>query len=243
MVDQRDPRRGKKSRRATSQILQGYTDDGDFVEFDHEIGRPVMRSRIVDLGDGRFQIRAASQEEADRLMEKVRKRAASEGKNAKIEKFERGEMKPEIKASMMTHPGVWRREAAKIGLAVGSLVYPPVWRLLGDATRLREWMHGVDASTADGKAPDLVPTSPGHALLAGEDEHVLYFIQLSDEITYLVVILFGRACFAVPVDTTCGAVPSRAWRLKWRQPKKDGSTTWDALLADAAVRYVDAHAA
>ncbi|HEY5193123.1 MAG TPA: hypothetical protein VIJ39_04515 [Solirubrobacteraceae bacterium] len=227
-----------------SPVLRGHTDDGDFVAYDYEQGRPVMGSRIVDLGGGRFQIRAGSQEEADRLMEKIRIRAAAEDKEAKIEEVEQGEAKPEIKAKVMTRPGVWRREAAKIGLAVGSIVYPPDWRLSQDAALLREWMHGRDASTPGGKAPPLVPTpSPADASFAQDDEHLLYFMQLGDETTYLVVTLFGRSCFAVPVDTTGAPVPTQAWRLNWRKPKKDGSTTWDDLLRDAVVRRVGAQAA
>lgn len=244
IANQRDPRRGKKARRATSPVLRGHTEDGDYVAYDYEMGRPVMGSRIVDLGGGRFQIRAGSQHETDRLMEKIRMRAAAEGKETKIEQVERGAAKPEIKANVMTRPGVWRREAAKIGLAVGSVVYSPAWRLSQDASLLREWMHRRDTSTPDGKAPALVPThSPADVSLAQEDEHMLYFMRLGDDTTYLVVTLFGRSCFAVPVDTTGAPVPTQAWRLDWRYPKKDGSTTWDDLLRDAVVRRAKAQAA
>lgn len=242
LVDQRDPRRGR-TRRIGSPLLRGHSVDGDFFTFDYETKRPVMGSRIVDLGNGRQQIRAGSVAEAERLMERVRKRAAAEGKEVKIEEEERGEARPTINARVMMRTDVWRREAAKIALAVGSFVYPPTWRLSEDAHRLREWMHNRDSSTEDGQAPPLVPThvEPGSWITEG-DEHLIFFMHLKDGV-YACVCLFGSSYFAVPVDTTGMAVPQQAWRLDWRRPSKDGSTTWDGLLIDAVKRRIDAQAA
>lgn len=237
-VDQRDPRRGKKARRVSAPLLRGFTLDGDYIAFDHDSGRPVMRSRIVDLGEGRFQIRAGSEVEAERLMSKLRERAAREDKQATLESREVRQDHPRIEGRIVVRMGVWRREAAKIGLAVGSLVYPPSWRHSDDAYRLREWMRDRDPSTDDGKAPPLVPSSPpgGGVSLARGDEHLLFFMRLRDGATYLFVILFGEACFAVPVDTAGGSVPHQAWRLEWRNPDRDGVTTWDDLVLDVALR-------
>jgi len=198
----------------------------------------------VDLGEDRQQIRVSNQEEAERLLERARKRAAAEGKEIKIEQEERGEFQPEITVNFSMRTDVWRREAAKIALAVGSLVYPPDWRASADAHRLREWMHNRDSSTEDGQAPPLVPDHiPSGALFAESDEHLLYFMGLRDGNTYVNVFLFGCSYFAVPVDTSGMAVPQQAWRLDWRKPSKDGSTTWDDLVNDAVKRRIDAQAA
>jgi hypothetical protein len=241
MADQRDPRRGAKARRTRSQILQGHTAEGDYIAFDHELGWPVMGSRIVELGEDRSQIRAGSQAEADRLLEIVRKRAAAEGKEARIEAVEHGQARPEITARMMMRTDVWRREAAKIGLAVGSLVYPPAWRLSVDAALLREWMHNRDASTEDGAAPPLVPGGLELGVeLARDREHLLLFKQGPGRVTELVIVLFGRAAFGVPVDTSGAPAPTIAWRLDWRNPKADGTTTSTALFMDAAERQISA---
>jgi len=239
LAGQRDPRRGKKARPIASPLLQGYTADGDFFTIDPYTNKPVRRSRIVDLGDGRQQIRAGSPEEAERLLERARKRAAAEGKEIKIENEERGEIQPEITVDFSMRTDVWRREAAKIALAVGSRVYPPAWRSSEDAHRLREWMHNRYSSTEDGQAPPLVPDhiEPGSQLAEG-DEHLLYFTSPGDGTTYLHVVLFGSSHFTVPVDTTGTAVPQRAWRLDWHKPSKDGSTTWEDLLRQAVMRRV-----
>lgn len=231
MVDQRDPRRGKKARRAVSQILKGETADGDRITWDHDRKRPVMGSRIIEGDDGHTYIRAGSEEEAERLLEIVRKRAAREGKEAKVESIERGKFKPEIKALISMRPEVWRRAAAKIALAVGSEVYPADWRTSADAERLREWMNGRDETTDDGSAPPLIPAVEGddHPFALG-DEHLLFFMKCNDEATYLGVVLFGTMTFGVPVDTTGAAVPTQAWRLDWSKPRASGATTFDDLV-------------
>jgi len=40
--------------------LEGYTDDGDHVSLDQD-GKPRMRSRIIDLGDGSNTVRPADE--------------------------------------------------------------------------------------------------------------------------------------------------------------------------------------
>lgn len=238
-VDQRDPRR-QRNRRLSSPLLRGYTADGDFVSFDYGLERPVMGSRIVDLGDGRFQIRAGSEDEAQRLMEKIHRRAISEGKKAKLEEVERGESKPRINATVVLRPDVWRRASAKIGLGVASIVYPPGWRISTDAQRLRDWMHNRDPSSDDGSVPPLIPSTPQPMVpIARADEHLLFFMQADDGVTYLVVVLFGTEHFSVPVDSGKWPVPDQAWRLDWRNPSDGGATTWNALLVDAALRFAN----
>jgi hypothetical protein len=243
LAGQLDPRRGRKARRTPSPLLRGHTADGDFIMFDPEAGRPVKRARIVELGEDRHQIRAGSQADANRLIERMRKRAASEGKEIRIEQEEQSEFQPTINVNMTVRTDVWRREAAKIALAIGSFVYPPTWRLSEDAQRLREWMHNRDSSTDSGEAPPLVPTHIPHgSWLAENDEHLLFFMYLEDGV-YVCVCLFGSSYFAVPVDTSEMIVPPQAWRLDWHKPSKDGSTTWDALLTDAVKRRIDAQTA
>jgi HNH endonuclease len=244
LAGQRDPRRGKRARLVPSPLLQGYTADGDFFTVDPETNKPVRRSRIIDLGNDRQEIRASSPEEAERLLERARKRAAAEGKELKIEGEERGEVQPEITVDFTMRTDVWRREAAKIGLAVGSLIYPPSWRSSEDAHRLREWMNNRDSSTEDGQAPPLVPDhiEPGTFVSEGA-EHLLYFMRPGDNDTFLNVVLFGCSYFAVPVDTTGMPVPQQAWRLDWRRPSKDGATTLDDLVRATVIRRINTQAA
>jgi hypothetical protein len=238
-LDQRDPRRGSRARRPASAFLAGHTEEGDFVSIDRDTGRPVMGSRVIDLGDDRTQVRASTMEEAERLLEKVRKKAAAEGKSVEVEPPEHSESQSAIKVLLTIYPELWRREAAKIALGVCSVVYPAAWRTSGDAERLREWMDGRDTSMADGKAPPLIPEQIELGIpLASEDEHLIFFKGSPEGSTYLVVTLFGSLSFGVPVDTTGGAVPNDAWRLDWRHPRRDGRTTRAKILMDAAEKVV-----
>jgi hypothetical protein len=226
-----------------SPLLRGHTADGDYITVDPETGKPLRRSRIVDLGEDRQEIRASSIEEAERLLDRARKRAAKEGKEIKIEGEERGEFQPQITVNFSMRTDVWRRGAAKIGLAVGSLVYPPSWRSSEDAHRLREWMHDRDPSTEDGNAPPLVPTHvEAGSWLPETDEHLIFFMRLRDDV-YACVCLFGSSYFAVPVDTTGLAVPQQAWRLDWHKPTKDGATTLEDLMMQAVKRLSEKEAA
>jgi HNH endonuclease len=47
-----DPRRGSKGRPVSSKLLQGYTDEGDFISIDRD-GNPKLRSRIIEFGGDR----------------------------------------------------------------------------------------------------------------------------------------------------------------------------------------------
>jgi hypothetical protein len=236
MLDQRDPRRGLKARRPASELLTGITEAGDRVTFDHVLGRPVMGYRIVELDDGRQQVRAGSRRRIA-CSRNARKRAAAEGKEVKVESVERDSAQPEVNVTMTLRTDVWRREAAKIALAVASAVYPPEGRVSADADRLRESMHGRDRTQPDGQAPPLVRAilPDGHPFAAGDD-YLLWFMRLGDGATYLSVTLFGNITFGVPVDTTGGEVHTSAWRLEWREPRTDGSTTFEDMVMVAVQR-------
>ncbi len=171
------------------------------------------------------------------MLEKVRARATADGHEAHIQNEEWSRWRPEIKANLALRPDIWRRAAAKIGLAVGSVVYPSAWRLSADAEQLRGWIHNRDPTTNDGTAPPLVPTRPpaNWGIIQG-DEHLVCFTGVGDQTTAVIVVFFGATCFAVPVDTTRVPVPTQAWRLDWRAPQRDGMTTWDQLVIDAIVR-------
>jgi hypothetical protein len=230
LLDQRDFRRVAKAKRVTSQMLQGFTADGDYISFDHETQRPVMKSRIVDLGDGRFQIRAGSRNEAERLFERIKARAAREGKTAEPEVVEEREDQPAITGTIEVRLDVWRRAGAKIALALAAEAYPASWRQGEDAAHLRDWMRDSDS-----EAPPLLPRDPpGDLNLAPHDEHVAFFQRFGDGVTYLIAILLGQQMIALPVDRTGLDVPSLAWSMDWRSGKVHAST-----LPELIMRIVD----
>ena len=214
----------------------GETEDGDFVSLD-ETGKPRLRSRIIDLGDNKFQIRTDSIEEMERLKKRVERRT---GKKITDESISHSSSRPRIQGRIVVDTLLWQREAAKIGLAVGSHVYPASWRTSADASLLQEWLHGMDASSADGKARGLalgsVDDSPFELIVNGPS-HLLLFMR-SGESTYLAVVLLGAVLFTVPVNTTGAPTPRIAWKLNPRCPKENGETTLDSLSAEAALRFI-----
>ncbi len=71
---------------------------------------------------------------------------------------------------------------------------------------------------------------------------MVFFMRLKDGVE-AGVCLFGCSYFAMPVDTSGMPVPQQAWRLDWRKPSKDGSTTWDDLVMQTVIRRTDQQAA
>lgn len=232
-----DPRRGSRARPPRSPFLRGgFTEEGDFVSLD-EHGQPQMRSRIIDLGEGRFEIRASSEEEVARLLRRVERRT---GKTAKLEAVTQHSSQPRIRNQIIVKPVIWQRMAAKIGLAVGSVVYDLDWRTGLDAGRLREWLNGEDAATEDGQSSGFVPRQVSGTPFEGfceNGEHLLLFLR-SGEGTHLAVVLFGAVSFSVPVETSGEPTRRTAWRLDPKRPRVDGLTTLDVLLAGAAQRLL-----
>lgn len=233
-----DPRRGRKGRPARSPLLEGYTDDGDHVSLDRD-GKPRMRSRIIDFGDGNFQIRADSVEEMERLKRRVESRT---GKAITDEKITHQSTNPQIRGRLTVNTLLWLREAAKIGLAIGSIVYPEDWRTGSDAGRLREWLDGEDTLAPPGQPIGLEPRqiagTPIETFIT-KPEHLVFFQRAAGR-TMVVIVLLGSAYVSLPVDTSGAAVPTIAWKLDPTRPKARGETTFDALMVDAAKRIISA---
>ncbi len=236
LVGQQDVRRADTV--VASPFLQGVTAEGDRVTIDNT-RQPRLGSRIVRREDGTVQIRVGSDEERDRLLDRERRRAARSGQQVSIVSEERGRTQPRINVSLELDLLIWRRMAAKIGLAVGSIVYPAGWRTSPDARRLRDRMNGVDRTTEDGVAPPLGPTQlPEGAPLAEEDEHLIFFVG-GDAGTILGTVFFGTLTVAVLVDTTGAPAPASAWRLHWRGGEtRLIATTTEELVGGAAVRLM-----
>lgn len=236
-----DPRRGRKGRPISSPMLRGYTDDGDFVNLD-ENGEPRLRSRIIDLGEQKFQIRADSIEEMERLKRRVEKQTGKEITDEEITHFSSN---PRVHGRMTVDTLVWLRQAAKICLAVGSQAYPEEWRTGAGAARLREWLNGEDARVPAGQPIGLVPRevsgTPIEQFVDGASH--LVFFQRAREASVLVVVLLGSAFVSLPVDTSGDPTPRIAWKLDPARPKADGRTSFDTLLGEAAVQLIAAHAA
>jgi len=230
-----DPARG---RRIPSPLFDGFTDEGVRVTADAE-GRPRLHGRIIESGD-MVRIVAGSQEHADRLRERVRRRAEAEGKAIEITEQGTSRVRPRITSNVSLDGVAWGRMAAKIALGVASAIYPEDWRASADADALRRQMRDEHPRSPTGEPMGLVPsrldTEDHLRNLVMSPQHALWFSRFSDESTGLSVLLFGELIFGQRVDTTGRPVPNAAWRLDPSNAHQDGRTTFPELVDDAVRR-------
>lgn len=234
--DIRDQRRAQ-SRRPLDPMRHGFTDEGVRVSVD-ENWKPTLGSKIIEDGD-KVRIVAGSEKEAERLLEKVRKRAEAEGKRLEMGNWEKGESRPTVCVNLKVNIIAWRRMAAKIALGVGSAIYPEDWRLSGDAEQLRTWMRDPEAPDPGGDEgrfgilPERIEDRDGIALLVDPPEHLL-LVAGSEKRTSLLMILFGELLMSMPLNTNGDRPPDVAWLLDPSTPRRDGRTSLDELT----IRYI-----
>jgi hypothetical protein len=231
----RDPRRGQRSRVPRSPLV--YLD---------EQGVPRQTPRVVDLGEGRYQVRASTEEEAQELLEEFTRRRLRDGFKVNFESREHRSGRPEIRSTVSTHVHTWTKAASKAALAIGSYVDPEEWRTGSDASRLREWMRAEDQSRADNVAPGMLPRhAPDRlkGLLSSTAEHLVFFHRRDDQVLLNVALFGGQCCYSIPVGSAEDSVPEHAWLLDSRRPRTSGETTWSQLLNETVRRVVDQTAA
>jgi hypothetical protein len=236
--DVRDPDPGR-SRPIPSPLFDGFTEDGVRVTLDAD-GHPRLHGRIIDNGDDSFRIIAGTPEHADRLRERVRRRAETEGRTTQTTSEGRSRLRPAIISQISLGFVVWARMAAKIALGVASDVFPEEWRSGPDAAALRAQVRDENPRSPTGEPMGLVPgrLEPDNHLrnLVSAPEHALWFARLGDGSTALSVLLFGELIFGQRVDSTGLDVPEVAWKLNPRRPDDDGRTTFRKLVDDAVRR-------
>jgi hypothetical protein len=224
-------RRRRGRGRVASPLRQGFTPEGVRVTAD-ENWRPHLGSKIVeDAETDEVRIHAGSEEEAQRLLERVSERAAREGKEARIQMRSATQVRPWIQTSIEVDLTVWRRMAAKVALGCASVAYPEPWRLSRPARELRRYMR-EDVRDSDGKAIGIFARriDQTHVLrrLVEPPEHLVCFIP-GDPVS-LAIVLFGELHFGAPVDRSGHAPPTLAWRLDPRTPTASVETTFEGLM-------------
>ena len=182
----------------------------------------------MDLGNDRQQIRASTPEEAQRLLERARKRAAGEGKEIKMRRRrtrEGSSRRSPLISPCIPMSGGARQQRSRSRSARMSI------HLRGDSQqmhRLREWMHNQGLHPQmNRQAPPLVPTHvEAGSWIAEGDEHLVFFMQLRDGV-YSLCVLVWHLIFCRP-----GGI-YRAWTVRSRgrqaarlvrKPSKDGLT-------------------
>jgi hypothetical protein len=221
----------------------GHIFDGVYTDEDsHRVtvrdGVPQYVGSIKQDGD-RVQITAASQERADELLARVKRRLAAEGKAVQsCTTQRRSGVRPLLSKELNFSLSVGVRMGAKLGLAFGAEAYPEDWRASAEAAQLREWLWSDEPVSAAGDAIGWQPS------LAHDHEHpfsdppnhTASFWGTGERIA-IVVLVFGTLGFTVPVAPRSAGLPPIAWESG---PSHGGSvlTTCEALLLKARDRYV-----
>jgi hypothetical protein len=211
----RDPRRAR-TRGLSSPMLKGYTDDGVFVSLDAS-GKPRLHPKIVrDEQTGEYRIYASTDEEYEKLVQRVKAQAARDGKTARFGKKTRQQSHPRITGRLGIDTGIWLRMAAKIALGVASDAYRAGWRSSEHAAELRRLMRAARPTGPHGEPLGLFPkrwdADDPIRQLVEPPEHALVFLRGSST-TNLHIVLFGEVAFGLPVASVEDPVPRAAWRL------------------------------
>jgi hypothetical protein len=202
--------------------------------------KATVRASIEWKGD-EVVIRASNRAEYDKLLGRVRRKIESEGKEfvdpgEPIEFADSGLIVVRTKLDGV----IWLRMAAKITLGCLSLALDESWLDTPDATKYQGWLWREDPVNEDGSPALGLPSSASeldHHVLA-PPEHLLYFAPLGPGRVGLSIAYFGSIILRAAVDVGKQAPPRKAWRTGPGAPPKE--TSFDALLAEAAVKYVDA---
>ena len=142
-------RRGRG--RIASPLQHGFTEDGVEVRVDNDWRLHLASGITHNKETGEIHIRASSEEDADRLLERVRKHARRRGEEAVISSRSTSHDRPLVNIPVSTNLVVWRRMTAKIALGYGSIAYPEDWRISEAADRLRCDLR-EDVADANGNA-------------------------------------------------------------------------------------------
>ncbi len=228
--DLRIPRRRGRGR-VVSPLRRGFTKEGVHVTVDED-WQPHLGSLIKeDPESGEVQIHAGSEKEAERMLQRVRERAAKEGKEAEIQTRSVTKIRPLVQINVKVDITIWRRMAAKIALGCGSVAYPEAWRLSEPALELRRYLR-EDVRNEEGKAIGTFAEriDETHVLrrLCEPPEHLICF--LPGEPVRLAIVLFGQLHFGAQADAASFPRPALAWRVDPRTPSASVETSFDGLM-------------
>jgi hypothetical protein len=202
-------------------------------------GVPRYVGSITQDGD-RVQITAASQDRADELLARVKRRLAVDGKAVLSCTTERRSgVRPLLSKNITVSLSIGVRMGAKLGLAFGAEAYPEDWRVSPEAAQLREWLWSDGPVSASGRPLGWLPslTHDREHPFSDPPNHTGSFWIRDDEQIYIVVLVFGTLGFTVPVAPLSAGLPPIAWESG---PSHGGSvsTTREALLIKARGRYL-----
>lgn len=223
--------------------FEAALDDGTPVDVRMD-GRKAWSAKVrgsIERDDDQIRIRASDHKEYRRLLARLEKQLAAEGKSLPADLAE-PEVEPVsgmINISSQVNGVVWLRMAAKITLSALSKVLDDGWLLTPDAAMYRGWLWDSKPLNADG-LPALGfpgPMSDFDQLVNHPPEHLLVFHVLPRKRALLSISYYGKTVVRSAVDLAGHDMPSIAWRT-WRG-RPAAETSFDALLMEAALQVAE----
>lgn len=143
---------------AASPMLTGMTADGRRVTMGHDgVPRQLNQPVTHDPATGMTTISASDQASLDAQIEKQKRKAQAAGKSFTPGHHQSASDHARIEVTLEIAPGVWRRMAAKIALALLGEQQPAAWRRSASAELLRTEMKQA-ASDVELTAPPAIDT-------------------------------------------------------------------------------------
>lgn len=201
-----------------------------------------MRSGIEREG-AHVRIRAADQEEFNRLWAKLARKLEGEGitlgepPTPKMQEID-GPIEVENRIDGL----IWLRMAAKVSLAALSLVLDESWLDTSEAAKYRSWLWDDDPKNPDGSPALGLPgqLSEDERRLSRPPEHLVYFVPLERDATALTVLFFGRRPVHCRIELEGQPHPQVGWRTGPKGPARQ--FTFDELLLDVVRSYDEGRA-
>jgi hypothetical protein len=183
--------------------------------------KPKPRSGI-DIGASEATIVAASADEVDRLMARLGKQLAAEGRSIAGSSTSREVAVAWIDIPISINGLTWLRAAAKMALGVMSLSQPEDWLDSPSARQLIGWLWDEIPVDAGGNPKYLFPRSPGSAQidLFPPPAHVILQKDVGDSRAGLAFALFGAHIVSLTVDLLA-PVEHMCWIMEPEQPCRE----------------------
>jgi hypothetical protein len=198
---------------------------------------PTVRSKIERTATG-ARIWASSEEEAERLRERLIKQLADEELQIQSEELTRVAFN-DVTIHTMIDGVAWLRAAAKMALGALSLVLGDTWLDTHDAKRLRQWLWADEPTLDDGSPAFTYPVGPhvAEALIAEPPTHLISLMPIRGSGTRVLVSvgLFGALYLRIGIDAPLPR-PEDCWVMALGEAPR--SMKWQQLVNEATLRMI-----
>jgi hypothetical protein len=195
-------------------FLNGGAVDADGTHLVIRDGEARYGAAVVRRSEGQITIKSDGPKETARALARLERQLAADGYAIESKVHESISSKPvQVQVSRRFSPAIGVRMGAKMALALASDTYDEGWRLSAEAEQLRTWMWDPEPKDPASGEPLGYEAIGADYPYADPPNHLAHFFQFSGgEPLHLVVVVFGRLPFPVPVAPAGSPLPSRAWR-------------------------------